>query len=157
MKKTLLTMLTAVSLAVFATTSLNVGTANAVTLHTWQQYTSGGLYLRANSSKQVYTYKGNDSATKWEYIAVGTTGIRLMKNYYTKQCLDSNTSGYVYTNACSTSNVYQQWKTINISGTDYYLLKNVKTGLCVTTQNTAAASTAMAETCGLTKQWQYWY
>lgn len=152
MKNRLFTALSVLSIAVFASTTLNIGKAEALTV-TWKQFSSQ-RYLRANTSRQVYTFNGTDSATSWTVTTVATN-TRLYKNNYTGKCLDSNSSGSVYTNTCSTGNKYQQWKLIN-NGSDYYLHKNIATGLCLTTTDPLTASTAKTATCSLTKDSQLW-
>ncbi|MCO8278041.1 RICIN domain-containing protein [Actinoplanes sp. TRM 88003] len=51
-----------------------------------------------------------------------------MQNVKTSECLDSNSSGDVYTRPCQFGNMYQTWYKVNIKGDQ---LRNKATGRCL--------------------------
>lgn len=72
------------------------------------------------------------------------------KNYYSDACLDSNSSGSVYTLGCNTGN-YQDWDIQNISG-DLYYLRNRATDRCLDANSSDKVYTLSCNG-GLNQRW----
>ncbi|WP_157876602.1 RICIN domain-containing protein [Streptomyces graminilatus] len=60
-------------------------------------------------------------------------GPNLLRNWETGRCLDSNSSGQVYTNPCQTGNDYQTWNMLfsRHDAYDIVEVQNKATGLCL--------------------------
>ncbi|MEU2391490.1 RICIN domain-containing protein [Streptomyces sp. NPDC007369] len=79
--------------------------------------------------------------------AAAATGTGLFQNLRTKQCLDANHDGAVYTRGCERGNLHQTWEISDRIGTardghGQYFIKNKATGQClaISAYNTSQGS-----------------
>ncbi|WP_420319492.1 RICIN domain-containing protein [Janibacter hoylei] len=105
----------------------------------------GTLSPSGKSSESQVTSYG-----RW--FATYNGSYRLYRNKATNRCLDSNSNGNVYMNACSTGNNFQNWLLVNEGG-GYYRLKNRATGLCL---DSSAGGSVYTNPCSSSNAYQHW-
>lgn len=107
--------------------------------------TDGDVVAIGKSSESQVTSYG-----RW--FATYNGSYRLYRNKATNRCLDSNSNGNVYMNACSTGNNFQNWLLVNEGG-GYYRLKNRATGLCL---DSSAGGSVYTNPCSSSNAYQHW-